>query len=325
MAWRLLLSERPIRRLDILPGKPSLVAAWTSIPAADSGRMLERVAFHDLSSGTKADERTLDQPVGIDKDDVWRTYLLTLTAPNKDMLPIVRTGRGLLLSARTSASRALLTPTGSLVTVRDEDGKITETPLGYSAALPPAAFDFDRANGPSGAAGMLAALDTAGQVHLFKAGVRLGVYPTPLVLTDDLQPALALTDMGSLYVTDGRRLCAVEANGTLRRTLDLHYPAGALACSPDGRLVAVTDLESHVLRVYGADLTLTHQRFAVDLLADARRTQLIGGMTLAGTAVGAIAITNKGVVTFAVGGALCATNLTRMKALPAPARSVPQP
>ena len=79
-----------------------------------------------------------------------------------------------------------------------------------------------------------------------------------------------------------------------------------------------TDLEANVIRAYSsADLSVTHQRFAVDLLADARRAQVLPVTITAGAAVGPLSVNTRGVVAFATSsGLVCATSLTRMKAVP---------
>jgi len=120
MAWRLLLSERPIRRLDFLTGKPALVAAWTTVSEAGV-QPRARVAFLDLNSGVKIDERTLDVPP-FDSQDVptWKSLLVTLTAPNKDTLPYVRIGQGVLFSAPDGALRLLAAGAEDLVFFRHD-------------------------------------------------------------------------------------------------------------------------------------------------------------------------------------------------------------
>jgi hypothetical protein len=139
-----------------------------------------------------------------------------------------------------------------------------------------------------------------------------------LSLQDDLQPEVAVSHGGTaIFVTDGQQIVLFDAGGRTRKRLELHYTLGALACSPDGKLVAASDLESGVVRIYhGSDLLATHQRFAVDLLADARRAQRGSGTAGLGAALGALALNNKGVLAFALSGMVCVTNLARLKLLP---------
>lgn len=310
MAWRLLLSERPIRRLDFLTGKPALVAAWTNVSEAGA-HSRARVAFLDLSSGAKIDERTLDAAAFDNRDvNAWKSLLVTLTAPNKDALPYVRTSQGVLLSAPDGVLRVLASGDSELVFFRHG----TETR--FSLTRPLVALDFDRVGG------VIAALDRSGRLYLYRGETALGAFDTPLKVQDDLDPVIALPEAGTtVALTDGRQICILDLNGKVLRSLDLHYPLGTLAASPDGKQFVTTDLESHVLRIYNAELVLTHQRFAIDLLADAKRAQLLGGAGTSGSAVGAVALTSKGVLAFALGGALCVTNTGRMKLLPSKGRA----
>ncbi len=310
MAWRVLLSERPIHRIDFLYGKPPLVAAWTNVTEAGA-HARARVAFLDLSSGARVDERTLDLPPSADADpDAWQSFLITLTAPNRDTLPYVRAGQTILFSAPDGALRLLASGTDDLILFRS--GAPTRIPL----TKPPAALAFDPISG------LIAALDRGGRLYLYRGETALGAFDTPLKIQDDLEPIIALPEGASFVVlTDGRQICVLDLNGSVTRSLELHYPLGRLAIAPDGKQLITTDLESHVLRIYTADLILTHQRFAIDLLADSKRAQLLGGAAASESAVGAAALTNKGTLAFALGGALCVTSIGRMKVLPSRGRA----
>lgn len=82
MAWRIHLSDRTIRRLDILPGKPTLLAAWTQT---------NRVTFLDLQSGSQEGDRTIEEVKTEDRrSPVWQDFIKTLTASNGVFLPMVR-------------------------------------------------------------------------------------------------------------------------------------------------------------------------------------------------------------------------------------------
>ncbi|MDL1901947.1 hypothetical protein FBR02_14410 [Anaerolineae bacterium CFX9] len=301
MAWRLHLSDRPIRRMDILTGKPNLLAAWT---AAD------RVSFMDLQYGTKIDDRVIELPNIDDRQsDQWKGFVETLTAPNKACLPCVRTPVGMLLSAPDASLR--LVHEGKAEVYLIAAGRESKLEFGRGVSL--IRLEFEPTNGT------IAALDTKAQLHLFQRQVKIGAFETGLTYEDELTPTLAIPDGGHvIYLSDGRRLVAIENTGTIRRSLDLHYTLGALCCSPDGKLVATSDLDANVLRIYrGDDLTATHQRFAVDLLADAKRTQLMAGAISGTAAAGPLALNNKGAFIFAMGGVICATNIAKMRSVPA--------
>lgn len=292
--------------MDILTGKPNLLAAWT---AAD------RVSFMDLQYGTKIDDRIIELPSVDDRQsDAWLGFIETLTAPNKAFLPCVRTPVGMLLCAPDASLRLIHEGKAELFLVMS--GRESKLELGRGTNL--IAVNFEPVNG------MIAALDSKAQIHLFQRQVKIGSFETGLTFEDDLTPVMAIPDGGAaIYVSDGRRLIVMENTGRIRRSVDLHYALGSLCCSPDGKLVATSDLESNVLRVYrGEDLAATHQRFAVDLLADAKRTQLMAGAISGSAAAGPLALNNKGALVFAMGGVICATNIAKMRSVPAsPVRS----
>ncbi|PJF24759.1 MAG: hypothetical protein CUN53_16220, partial [Phototrophicales bacterium] len=76
--------------------------------------------------------------------------------------------------------------------------------------------------------------------------------------------------------------------------------------------------DAGVLRVYsGRNWVPTYQRFAVDVLAEAKRAQLMGTGTTSGAALGPIAVGAKGALAFAIAGTVCVTTIARLKP-PAP-------
>ncbi len=83
MAWRLHLSDRNIRRLDLLSGKPAILAAWTQS---------NRVSYLDLQNGTQQGDCTIDD-VNADSrsSPSWAEFIKHLLAPNGVYLPSVRT------------------------------------------------------------------------------------------------------------------------------------------------------------------------------------------------------------------------------------------
>jgi hypothetical protein len=165
---------------------------------------------------------------------------------------------------------------------------------------------------------LLAALDWTGRLHIFQQHIRVGVFETGLTLQDHLQPEVEVSQGGTcIYASDGQQIVLFEPSGRERKRLSLHYTVGELACSPDGKLLVTSDVESGVVRIYnGLELTATHQRFAIDLLADAKRVHHTASGGTAGAALGALALNNKGVLAFALSGMVCVTNLARFKSHP---------
>lgn len=301
MAWRALLSNRPIRRVDLLPSKPAALAAWTHP---------NRVTLLDLQHGAKIDELHFDEPGGVDfLSPLWRAYVASLKTPGDVILPLVRAGRVTVMTSRDGQTRLFRAGDGTLTL--ETEGQL------FPLVIEPDAAVLALTVSASGRS--VALLDRKGRLHLYQMHVRTGVFEVGLHPLDELAPALALTDDGSrVFASDGQRLSVVDAAGRVILRTETPYPLGALACSGDGKWLVTTDLEANVIRAYSsADLSVTHQRFAVDLLADARRAQVLPVTITSGAAVGPLSVNTRGVVAFATSsGLVCATSLTRMKAVP---------
>ena len=56
MAWRLHLTDRIVRRIDILSGKPNMLAAWTNT---------DHVYFMELQNGGKLTDRMIEPPASV--------------------------------------------------------------------------------------------------------------------------------------------------------------------------------------------------------------------------------------------------------------------
>lgn len=295
MAWRLQLSSRPIRRLEILPGKPALLAAWTGA---------EVVHFFDLQHGTRFDSLTLHAPPGDDlSTPEWSRFLDSLSAPNGARLPLFRTPDVSVYAALEAHTRLFQRSTG--LTLRTAAGDIALA----DAPRSPLQCAFDRA------LALTACLDAQARLHLYRGAVRLGAFDTGLVLDDEAAPQLVASEAGLIFAGDGSGIVVYDAQGQEKRRFQAHFRFAAMACSPDGRLLALADLDSGVLRVFStAAMTQTHQRFTVDLLAEARKAQLLPVTASTGAAVSAIAIGNKGTLAFSTLGLVCVTATSRMKA-----------
>lgn len=395
MAWRVHFSDQPVRRLDRVAGTPTLLAAWMQGERGDAesaGRVGERVALFDLATGEKVDERTLQYPAQTDLNSAeWKTHLLTLTAPNTQFLPLVRTPLGLLFTAQAGKERVLCSRAGELAFWQDEQrtpldtgGKpIIAVALGGrkkaadmvdvgetqpTAPVNEKASSGDDVNKPASEPGdavksgdtaamataaavitpnaeakpapkptaskakkrveaspvgepLIAAMDSGGKIYLFRGLKAIGAFEVGLTPGEDMRPMLAVADEADqVFATDGAKVVMLDGTGKVAHTQPLYYTPGTLAPSPDGTQLAVTDLENYVIRVYdaGGNFAITHQRFGIDLMADARRMQgkarsvTAGGVS--GAALGPAIMPERGTLAFAMGGAVCVTSLTRMKA-----------
>lgn len=301
MAWRALLSDRPIRRVDLLPCKPAALAVWTHA---------NRVTLLDLQHGAKIEERLLDEPGGTSfLSPPWRAYLASLTVPGDATLPYARASQVSVYSAQTGSTYLFVAPNQTMTFERG--GQLYPLVVESGSAI--------LAQAVSGDGRTIAMLDRKGRLHLYREQVRTGIFEVGLHPLDELAPALAITDSGSLvFAGDGQRLSVVDEAGRVVRRTETPYPVGTFACSGDGKWLVTTDLESGVLRAYsGADLTVSHQRFATDLLADSRRAQVLPVTISAAAAVGPLAVNNRGIIAFGTSsGLVCATSLTRMKVIP---------
>ena len=110
-----------------------------------------------------------------------------------------------------------------------------------------------------------------------------------------------------------------DTGGTVLKTLETHYYIGQMASSPTGGMVLTSDMESGVLRAYkGGKLILTHQKFAIDLVADANQIQLMADLPPMGTAISTIIAYNKGIFAFAMSGVICVSDVKQMDEVPRP-------
>jgi len=304
MSWRVHLSNQTIRNLDILGGKPPLLAAWTH---------RERVAFFDLETGAPIEERVLKPArAGERQTDRWREFVAGLIAPNLVYLPVVNTPQATIYATNDGQMR--LYHVGDCDLFLEIEGK--EITLDSNGASDFHLVGLDRI------LGLVAALDAKGKLHIFQQHIPVGVFDLGLSLQPELPSGLVISQGGAaIYVSDSQQIVLTDAAGRARKRLDVHYFVGKIACSPNGKLLVASDLETGVLRVYnGGDLTPTHQRHAYDLLSHATQLQLLADLPPLNVAVTALAAGNDGLLAFAMAGVVCVTSLEQMDALPRPQR-----
>lgn len=304
MTWQTLLPNRIIRRLDILPGKPPLLAVWTRA---------DQISYYDLRDGVAQGEITLKTPETENRDDdAWQAFVTTLKAPNNAYLPLVRSGDITLYSS--ADGRVRLYHTGNADLYLEEEGQEAQLDAGGASSFNAMAFDPQL--------GVSVALDEVAKLHIYQQNIPVGTFETGLKLQSELQPSLAISHSGgAIFVCDGQKLVLMDNGGKVLKSLDTHYYVGLLACSPNGNRLAVSDLESGVIRIYsGSELIPMQQRFAADLL---ERAQMENGQEISipdGTALSALSINNQGVLAFAVSGYVCVSETGYMDALPRPQR-----
>jgi hypothetical protein len=299
MAWRVHLTNQAIQRLDILPGKPTLLAAWTQ---------RDRATYFDLETGVEMGEH--QHKAVARQSDKWPEFAASLVAPNGAHLPYVRTAGATLYT--TEDGRMRLFYMGEAMLSLEVEGK--DVPLEVKGTSNFRALAFDRMMG------VIAALDEKGKLHVYQQHIRVGAFDLKMKPGEDYAPALAIAEGGtSIFVSSGTEIAMTDAGGKVKKRQSVHYFIRRIACSPDGKLLATTDGETGVIRVYdGTDLTPTHQRHAIDLLHRADQLQLIADFPPATAAPGALVVGNGGVLAFTIAGVVCATGLKQMDALPRP-------
>ncbi len=305
MTWRLQLPQPLIRRIDLLAGSSSVVAIWTQP---------DRVHYYDQRSAKALGERVIDKMTAIERSDPrWRKFLEELRAPNGAYLPLVQTTNLTVYSSDDGTLHLYQLADDSLLI----DSGSKEARLETEDGVRLISVDLDRQ------LGLIAGLDALGKLHLYQQRMYIGICETGLSMEGEFTPAVLTSSGGKTTVAvDSVQIVTFDAVGKVRKRLELHYPLAAVALSPDGRLLITADADTGVLRLYDADSLLpTHQRFAIDLAADARRLNAAAGGQIPTVVPSVLSVNNRGVIAFGLGGLLCVTSMSRMKALPASTRS----
>jgi hypothetical protein len=302
MAWRIHLSDDVIYRMDILTGEPSVLCVWV---AGDEA------AFFDLATGAMFGRytfRPLDASVAARSGEAWAKFLDGLRAPNSAVLPYVRLRSLTIHSTSDGAQRVYDDGHGLTVAI---DGH--EVPLASGgAALVSVSLDATM--------GVMAALDEAGRLYIYQQHIPIGMFPLGLSPEAGVLPELVVADnAAAIIATDGRRLVRADNGGIVRKQREMSYFIGKLACSRDGNYVVTSDSETGILRVYQGDgLAFTHQKFAVDLYAKADALQLMADTPTPRLGVSALAISNTGLIAFAMEGIVTVTHISAMEKMPRP-------
>lgn len=303
MAWRIHLTNQAIQHLHILPSKPPTLAVWSQ---------RRRVYFYNFLNGTPLNERVIPRPPRKPRaSEVFQSYITTLTEPDGNFyLPHVPLRRLNIYCTDDGKLRVYVLSEYELYL--EVDG--SEERLAMGAAESFVALDLDRA------LGMVVALDATGKLHIYQQSIRVGAFDIGFSAESMVRPSVAVSrGGGSIYASDGQQLVVVDSGGSVRKRLHTHYDIGRMTCSPGGGMVLTSDMQAGVLRAYQGDsLTLTHQKFAIDLVAAATQTQLLGDLPPMGTAISAIAAYSRGRLVFAMSGVVCVTDVTEMDEIPRP-------
>jgi hypothetical protein len=299
MAWRIHLTNQAIQQLDILPGKVSLLAAWTQ---------RDRASYFDLENGVEMGEH--QHKAVARQSEKWPEFVASLVAPNGTPLPVIRTAQFTLFTSDDGRLRLYRFAGNELLL--EMEGQEVKIELATKSDL--VTLGLDRFMG------VIAALDRKGKLHLYQQHIRVGTFDLKLTPNDEPLFSLAIASGGAaIFVSDGSELVLTDTAGQVKKRQKVHYFVGRIACSPNGKLLATSDPETGVIRVYsGTDLIPTHQRYAMDLLQDAPQLQLIADLPPFNAAPGTLVIDDKGRLAFSISGVICVTELKHLDALPRP-------
>ncbi len=297
MTWRLHLTNRAIQSVDIVG---DVLAVWSR---------RNRVAFYDLATGAALGETLLEFPEDRASDD-WQTFLSRLKTPRDAPLPFIQ----------TPTTTIYTTSDGRMHLYHQTDHKLYLESAGREVPLDTAGSEGFVALALDRFLALSVALSQEGRLYVYQQHMRVGAFDIGLMLRDDLRPMVAIADGGGvIFVTDGERLLLTDSAGTVSKQVETYYHLRHLTCSPDGAYVATCDMDAGVIRIYnGADLAMSHQRFAIDLMMEATQVQLLADMPPNFVAPNALAVNNDGVIAFAMSGVICVSDLEHMNDLPRP-------
>jgi hypothetical protein len=302
MAWRLHLSNQTIDRIDFLPTKPIALAVWPQN---------SRVHFLAAADGARLQDVTIEQHPEPDADAAgWREFLGTLKAfDGKTCLPFVPGNDWRLYSSVDGEFRVVMLTSRRLLL--DHAGQFTRLKLKKTQRIRHLAMSPTDHH--------WAILDKSNDLNLYEGTRMVNSFPVEIEAGRESAALLAVSgSLRALFVYDGRRLLKLNRKGRIQAEVDVYYRPQQLACSPSGKRVVTTDLDAGIIRIYrGDDMTLTHQRFAIDLVAMAQQVQLMAELPPVGIATHALAATDPSLIAFSMSGIVCLASIDDMAPLPA--------
>lgn len=303
MNWRIHLTNQAIRELHILSSKPYLLAVWIED---------DRVEFYDMETGAYYGDRHI-MPVPHDAytSEEWQTFLSSLRdVKERAYLPIVNTSLATIYTTDDGQLHLFHESDTTLKILSDDRLTSLETQDADSFI----SLDLDRA------LGAVVALDNKGLLYIYQQNIFVGKFDIGLQV-DALRGATVVVSNGggTIFATDGQQIVMTDTSGEIIHRRDVHYYIRQMACSPGGGMIVTSDNEAGLIRVYsGTDLTPTHQRFAVDLIAEAQQVQLLADLPPISVSISALTAGNRGMIGFAMSGVVCMTNVSQLTQLPRP-------
>lgn len=302
MGWRLHLSSQPIASVQFVSGHTPQIAVWDS---------RHNVHFYDRRDAMPLGELHFadHQLPGDMHDESWREVTARFRAPDGTLLPVI------FMSGLTVYQSG----DGRLRLYHYQTGRLSLEIEGRHIALNQVEDDRFLVAGLDRALGLSGALTDEGQLYIFQQHVRVGEFDLGFSVSVDARlTLLAPEGTGTLVISDGERVVMTDSAGSITHEINTHFTVGPVAVSPDGKLVVLADIDDNLIRVYQGDLRPTHQKHAIDLVADAKQVQLLASLPGRKAALAALDVANDGTIVFALGGVVCVTSMEALDALPQP-------
>ncbi len=300
MAWRIHLANRAIRQLNLFPTKPTTIGVWT-------GRY--RNTFYRMDNGAPVGERRIVPHSPQDRyGQGWWDFLESLKTSDDSCyisevhLPDISIYR--MWDGKVAYYR--LDPLRELVAMKNGEEFTLE--LQDAEMMLSAGFDPRY--------GTLAVMDENARLHVFRHEHAIGHFDVGLSFWSEGRPSIAVSS-DHIFLTDGQQLVVTDLRGQVTQKQLLHYEVQAIACSPNGDYLVTSDLEAGLIRLYdGNSLMMTHQRYAIDLLAHATQLQLLEDIPAPTVATYGLAVDNQGTIAFTMSGVICVSDASHMVELP---------
>ncbi|MBN1680423.1 MAG: hypothetical protein JW966_09020 [Anaerolineae bacterium] len=298
MSWHLHITDHPLFAVQLLYGQMSQIAAWTSS---------QDVLIYDQITGALLEKRhILYNGDTFPQTDGWRAFAHTLSAPNGAFFPSVTVGHTHVFASNDG--RLFLYHDKNHDLYLDVDGQVALLTRDDDGPL--AAVSLDRELGTA------AALSTNGRLHIYQQHIYIGACDVAVEF-EPITPVVLLPETsGELVVVDGVKAQVLDSAGKVRCHHPLPAVPGAVACSPDGSLLAIGDRDHTIIRIYDADLNLIRQNRADDLFQRAVPLQLLADIPAPDAPVNQIAIDDDGTFALSIDGGFCLTHVDYFYSLP---------
>lgn len=295
--WRVDLSDRPILRIDAIPGRPALVAAWLT-PS--------HIKFFELQNGTFWGDLYLGAaPGGSWLDAGWASYVAALAAPNGAVLPWASVADTEVLSSIDGRLRLYHSPARSVAL--ENDG--IQYPLAMGTDVPAQAVSLDRE------LGTVWVMAANGDLHVFQQNLFVGTFGM-CASASDVVALLAADSHDSVTVVEGQHMRAIDMAGQVVAEYRPAEPLSAATCAAGDAWIVVAQRDSGRIQVLNAMLETVYQQSVDFLLRHTVSIQLFSRALHRAAPVSALAAFDSGEIAFGLDGALCVVSLNLFAVVP---------